>query len=51
MSQKSAIGKKIIDIKKAYTKYSVIYYPKFYCKFNQIKYFWYNGKSWIKKIL
>ena len=26
--------------------YKIIYYPKFYCELNHIKYFWYNRKSW-----
>lgn len=34
-----------MDIKKAYTKYQVIYYSKFYCKLNHIEYFQYNRKS------
>lgn len=26
------------DIKKIYTKHQIIYYPKFYCELNHIKY-------------
>ena len=38
-----------MGIRKVYTKYRVMYYPKFHCKLNYIEYFWYNRKSWTKK--
>ena len=34
-----------MNIIKDYTKYKIIYYLKFYCELNYIKYFWYNKKS------
>ena len=34
-----------MDIKCAYTRHWVMYYPKFHCKLNHIKYLWYNRKS------
>ena len=51
LSQKLAIKKIIMGIKRAYKKYQVIYYPKFYYKLNHIKYFWYgNYKYSIKRL-
>lgn len=34
-----------MDIKRVYIKYQVIYYSKFYCELNYIKYFQYNEKN------
>lgn len=34
-----------MGIKNVLTRHKVIYYPKFYFKLNQIKYFWYR-KNW-----
>lgn len=39
LSKKSTIKKTIIDIKKIYKIYQVIYYLKFHCKLIYIKYF------------
>ena len=48
-SQKLAIEEIIMGTKGAFTRHQVMYYPKFYCELNHIKYFWYDGKSWTKR--
>lgn len=44
-TQKSVIEESIIGRKNALIEHKVIYYLKFYCEFNHIKYFWYDRKS------
>ena len=44
-SQKPAIKKKIVSIKKVYIEYTIIYYSKFYYKLNYIEHFCYDKKN------
>lgn len=38
-----------MGIRRAYTKYSKMYYLKFYYKLNYIEQYWYNRKNQIKR--
>lgn len=39
------VNRSIIDIKRAFIRYQVLFYSKFHYKFNYIEYFWGNGKN------
>ena len=49
MSQKCEIEEKIMGTRGALTGHKVMYYPKFPCELNHIKYFCCDGKSWTRR--
>lgn len=49
MEQKCEIEEKVQNTLEAPTDHQMIYYPKFHCELNHIKYFWYDDKSYTQK--
>ena len=49
MAQKCEIEEKIQGRLDCSIGHQVMYYHKFYCELNHIKYFWYDGKSYTRK--